>query len=162
MNKKDKKLSPTPTHDAALSKMQQYCAYQDRCHQEVRNKLLEIGMRGHELELIIVELIQDKFLDEERFARSYVRGKFNIKQWGRIKIKQELKKRNISAYCTKKGLSEIEEDDYLKTLEKVIRKKLTTTKSKNTYELKNKLAQYAIRRGFESALVWTCINELIS
>ncbi len=160
-NKKGKKIAATPTHDAALARLQKYCAYQDRCHQEVRNKLLELGMYGHDLEVIITELIEEKFLNEERFARSYARGKFRIKHWGKTKIKLELKRKNVSAYCIKKGLSEIDDDDYIAALQKVITKKQATTKAKNTYELKNKLALHAIRRGFESALAWEFINELI-
>ncbi len=103
--------------------MQRYCAYQDRCHSEVRSKLLDLGIYGDELEEVIAELITDNFLNEERFARSYARGKFNIKKWGRIRIKQELKRRHITAYCLRKAMEEIEEEDYLKTLEGLIRKK---------------------------------------
>ena len=117
-----KKFTPTPTHDVALKKLQAYCAYQDRCHKEVRSKLLDLGMRGHDLEVIMAELVEDNFLNEERFARSYVRGKFRIKRWGRIKIRLELKRRNISAYCIKKGMTEIDDNDYYTTLENIILK----------------------------------------
>ncbi len=99
----------------ALQKLQRYCAYQDRCHSEVRSKLLDLGIYGDELEEIIAELITDNFLNEERFARSYARGKFNIKKWGRHRIKQELKRRQITDYCLRKAMEEIEETDYLNT-----------------------------------------------
>ena len=153
--------SPTPTHDAALSKLQRYCAYQDRCHQEVRSKLLDLGVRGHDLEMIIVELIADNFLNEERFARSYVRGKFRIKRWGRVKIRIELKRRNISAYCIKKGMTEIDDNDYYATLEHIILKKQKTLKPDTKFKQKGKLAEHAMRRGFESGLVWEVVNELM-
>ncbi len=155
------KYTPPPTHDVALKKLQAYCAYQDRCHQEVRSKLLDLGMRGHDLEVIMAELVEDNFLNEERFARSYVRGKFRIKRWGRIKIRLELKKRNISAYCIKKGMTEIDDNDYYATLEKVILTKQKTLKPATKFNQKGKLAQHAMRRGFESALVWEVVNAVI-
>ena len=86
----------------ALKKLQRYCAYQDRCHQEVRSKLLDLGIYGHDLEEVIVALIEDNFLNEERFARSFTRGKLRIKHWGRNKILQELKKKNIFCLLHKK------------------------------------------------------------
>ena len=97
----------------ALKRMQRYCAYQDRCHSEVRTKLIELGVYGDTLEEIMAELVIERFLDEERFARSYVRGKFRLKKWGRVRIKRELKLRKISAYCQRKGLEEIEEELFL-------------------------------------------------
>jgi len=146
-------------YDAALAKLQHYCAYQDRCHQEVRNKLLDLGVRGHELEIIITELIKDNFLNEERFARSYARGKFRIKRWGRIKIKLELKKRDVSVYCIKKGLSEIDDADYYDTLLKVVLAKKKLLKPDSEFKQKNKLVQHAMRRGFETALAWEVVHE---
>jgi len=150
----------TPTHDAALSKLQRYCAYQDRCHKEVRSKLLDIGMRGHDLEVIMSELIEADFLNEERFARSYVRGKFRIKRWGRVKIRIELKRRDISAYCIKKGMSEIDDMEYYEALEKTILTKRKILKPDSEFKQKGKLAQHAIRRGFESGLVWEVVHEV--
>lgn len=144
--------------DQALHKLQNYCAYQDRCHQEVRSKLLDLGVYGDELEEVIVELIQENFLNEERFARSYARGKFRFKKWGRLKIMQELKRRKISAYCLKKAMEEIEEEDYLKTIDELILKKNKGVSGKNDYIKKNKIAQYIYRKGYESSLVWERIN----
>ena len=95
MKKAKKYISP----EDALAKLQRYCAYQDRCHQEVRTKLIDLGVFGDTLEEIITDLIKDNFLNEERFARSYARGKFRMRKWGRIKIRQELKLRKISDYC---------------------------------------------------------------
>lgn len=147
------------TPDEALSKLQRYCAYQDRCHQEVRSKLLDLEIYGDDLEDIMASLIGDNFLNEERFAQSYVRGKFRIKKWGRIKIKIELKRKNISEYCQKKGLAEINENEYIKTIYELIEKKGKTIKAKNDYEKKRKIAAYLMRKGYESHLVWECLKD---
>ena len=144
----------------ALTKLQTYCAYQERSHQEVRSKLLELGIYGDDLEEIISDLIQENFLNEERFARSFARGKFRMKKWGRNRILQELKLRKISAYCLRKAMTEIDEDEYAKTLREVLEQKDGLLKEKDVYKRKNKLAQYAISRGFESNLVWEAVNEM--
>lgn len=146
--------------DRALSKLQKYCAYQDRCHQEVRTKLIELKIYGEDLEEIISDLITDNFLNEERFARSYARGKFRMKNWGKTKIKIELKKRNISSYCIKKAMEEIDEEGYLEGLYKLLEKKLSTEKETNEFKLKGRLAKYAINKGFEPALVWQALKDL--
>ena len=147
--------------EKALGKLQKYCAYQDRCHQEVRTKLIAIKIYGDDLEDIIATLIEDNFLNEERFARSYARGKFRMKQWGRVRIQQELKKRHISTYCIKKAMQEIEEEAYIDTLVSVLKKKQRNIKAPTTFILKGKLAKYAIGKGFESSLVWEMVNMLI-
>ena len=146
--------------EEALDKLQRYCAYQDRCHQEVRSKLLDLGIYGHDLEEIIVELIAENFLNEERFARSYARGKFRMKRWGRRRIEQELKKRQVSDYCRRKGLEEIEEEDYQEVLTDLLQKKLATTKGTDDFQRKGKVAAYAINRGFESHLVWEKLKAM--
>ena len=146
------------TREEALKKLQRYCAYQDRCHKEVRSKLLDLGVYGHDLEEVIVALIEDNFLNEERFAKSFVRGKFRMKQWGRSRIVQELKLRKVSAYCIRKGLEEIEEDVYVETLDKILTKKADQLKEEDPFKKRAKLASYAIRRGFESKLVWERIK----
>ena len=142
----------------ALKKLQRYCAYQDRCHAEVRSKLLDLGVYGDTLEQIMAELITDNFLNEERFARSYARGKFNIKRWGRIRITQELKKRKITDYCIRKAMEEIEEGDYQKTLHQLIEKKASQMEDPFSFQNKAKIAAFLIRRGFESKLVWEAIK----
>jgi len=147
------------TPEEALGKLQKYCAYQDRCHKEVRSKLLDLEIYGHDLEDIMATLISDNFLNEERFAQSFARGKFRIKKWGRIKIKIELKRKNISEYCLKKGLAEIDEDEYIKTIYELIEKKQRTVKGKNDYEKKGKVAKYLMRKGYESYLVWECLKD---
>ena len=146
--------------EEALHKLQRYCAYQDRCHQEVRTKLLNLGIYGDDLEEIMAELIKENFLNEERFARSFARGKFRIKKWGRNRIKQELKMRNISGYCLRKAMTEIEEVDYLKTLKEVLKKKDGLLKEKDNFKRKNRLVKYGISRGFENKLIWEAVNEM--
>lgn len=143
----------------ALVKLQRYCAYQDRCHQEVRSKLIELGCYGQDLEDVMASLIEEKFLDEERFARSFARGKFRIKQWGRIRIQQELKMRKISDYCIRKAMEEIKEADYLNTLKEVLEKRASQIAEADDFTRKGKLAQYAMLRGFESELVWQVLSE---
>ncbi|MCU0346241.1 MAG: RecX family transcriptional regulator [Saprospiraceae bacterium] len=142
----------------ALVKLQRYCAYQDRCHQEVRSKLIELGCYGHDLEEVMASLIEEKFLDEERFARSFARGKFRMKQWGRARIVQELKLRKISDYCIRKAMEEISEQDYQKTLKEVLEKRATQIAEGDEFARKGKLAQYAMSRGFEGELVWQLLS----
>ena len=149
MEKRKKYLSK----EDGLAKAQRYCAYQDRCHQEVRSKLIEWGVYGDKLEEIMVELIQDRFLDEERFARSYARGKFRLKKWGRVRIEQELKKRQISDYCRRKAMEEIEEEVYLETLQEILHKRWQSLSDDNLYQRKQKTIQYVVRRGYEMGLV---------
>ena len=157
MQKKEK--FNLPTLDEALAKLQRYCAYQDRCHKEVQEKLSELGIWGDDAGQVIVALIEEKFLDEERFARSFVRGKYRFKKWGRIKIKQELKKKDISSYCLKMGFQEIDEQEYMDNLFTIINKKNEFLKAKNEYERKTKLAKYAMTKGYESHLVWQVVND---
>lgn len=140
--------------------MQRYCAYQERSHKEVRGKLLDLGIYGDDLEEILAQLISDNFLNEERFARAYARGKFRMKQWGRRRILQELKFRDVSAYSIRKAMEEIPEADYLETLETVIRKKADALDEPDGFKRRNKVAQYVIGRGFEPNLVWETIERL--
>ncbi len=148
------------TPEEALTKLQRYCAYQDRCHQEVRGKLLDMEIYGDTLEAIMAELIAEDFLNEERFARSYARGKFRLKQWGRLRIVRELKKRAVTDYCIRKALEEIEEEEYRRTLEAVLVRKLGETGETDPFKLRGKMARYAIGRGFEPELVWAAVTEL--
>ncbi len=147
--------------EQALAKLQRYCVYQDRCHKEVRSKLLDLGIYGEDLEFVIVELIKDNFLNEERYACSFARGKHRIKKWGRVKIRQELWKRNISDYCMKKAMQEIEEEDYLETLEQLLTKKAALLREKDIFKKRTKLANYAIQKGYESQLIWESIKKVL-
>ncbi len=144
--------------DYILNKLRHYCAYQERCHEEVRTKLLSLKVYGNELEEVINKLIEDDFLNEERFAKAYAGGKFRMKKWGRLKIMNELKQRKISDYCIRKGMAEIDEDDYIKTLNQLTAATLKKYKSTNLFETKTKTGRYLISRGFESDLVWKAIG----
>ena len=137
----------------ATIKLMQYCAYRDRSQKEVEEKLREMRMIPEACEQITIQLMRENFLNEERFARSFVRGKFRIKKWGRIKIKQELKKRDISAPLIKLGFTEIDDSEYFSTLEKVADKKLKLIKESNPYKRKQKLISYLQQRGFEIPLI---------
>ena len=126
-NKKQKKRL---TEEEALSKLMKYCAYQDRCHQEVRTKLIQLEVYGDKLEQVMSRLIEEDFLNEERFARSFARGKFRIKKWGKNKITQALKRKNISPYCIRKAMTEIGDQEYEKTLNDLLVKYFDKMKKK--------------------------------
>ncbi len=143
----------------ALAKVQKYCAYQERSHSEVRNKLLQLGQRGNDLENIMATLIEKGFLNEERFAIAYTGGKFRIKHWGKNKIVQQLKLRKISEYSIKRSLKEINDNDYRSALKELIEKKWKTLKEKNNLVKKNKVARYCIGRGYEPELVWSLLES---
>ena len=113
----------TYTVEEALVKLQKYCAYQDRCHREVEQKLKQMHMIPEAIERVIVDLIQDNHLNEERFAKAYVRGKFSIKKWGKVRLTLELKQRQISQYVIKTALAEIDPEEYLQTFHKLAEKK---------------------------------------
>lgn len=147
------------SRDEALVRLQRYCAYQERSHHEVRTKLLELKIYGDDLENIIAGLISDNFLNEERFARAYARGKFRMKQWGKRRIVQGLKQHSVSDYSIRKAMEEISASNYRVTLQEVIRKKKNLLALEAGFELQNKLAQYAISRGFESELVWETLKD---
>lgn len=149
------------TVDEALQKLMHFCAYRDRSQKEVEDKLDSMRMIPEAKEKIIINLMQEGFLNEERFARSFVRGKFRIKKWGRIKITQELKRRGISTPIIKLGLSEIKESDYRKTLYDLAEKKEEKIKEPNSFKKKKKLADHLLRKGYENHLVFDCVNDLI-
>jgi regulatory protein len=145
----------------ATIKLMQYCAYRDRSHKEVEEKLREMRMIPAAQEQIIIQLMQEDFLNEERFARSFVRGKFRIKKWGRIKIKLELKSRDISTPIIKLALTEIEEKDYTKTLYEVAEKKIRLIKEPDPYKKRQKLSNFLLQKGFEPQLVYPVSEELM-
>ncbi|MDB5023534.1 MAG: regulatory protein RecX [Mucilaginibacter sp.] len=137
----------------ALAKAEHYCAYQERSQQEVRDKLYEWGLYTNAVENVIVRLLTGNFLNEERFANAYTRGKFNQKGWGKNKIKQGLKFKKVSDPLIKKALHSINGDDYLQMLHKVIQKKAALLSEKDPYKRKYKLQQYALSRGYENDLI---------
>lgn len=144
----------------AFNKAALYCAAQERCHQEVRSKLYDWGLHGEDVEQCIARLIGEGFINEERFSKAFAGGKFRIKKWGRVKIRMELKRRNISEYCIRKGLEEIPEYEYMETIKQLMKKKYADTHEKNPYKKLNRLASFVIGKGFESELVWDLAKEL--
>lgn len=154
--KKEIKLTP----QQALLKLAHYCAYQERCHVEVTNKLAEFGVYYQDAEQVIAELIIQNYLNEERFAKAFAGGKFRVKKWGRNKIKQELKLKKVSDYCIQQGLKEIDNEQYIQVLEKEALQKYITIKDKNFLVKANKTAQYLVSRGFETDLVWDVVKAI--
>jgi len=144
---------------AALQKLKQYCAYQERCHSEVKEKLYSLGVRKSDQDEIMATLIEENYLNEERFAIQFAGGRFRIKQWGRIKIRSELKKRKISEYCINKALKQIDEAEYLQTLEKLAAKKYSLLKGDQYLIRKKKTMDYLMMKGFEGELVKTSVEK---
>ena len=153
--------TPTYTVDEARKKLEHYCAYQERCHKEVHQKLKEYKMIPDAIDLIITHLIKENFLNEERFAKSFARGKFNIKKWGRNRIVNELKLREISPYNIKSALKEISEEAYQQTLHELASKRVSEIRETHVLKKRKKLADYLLYRGWESHLVYDITKELI-
>lgn len=146
--------------NTAREKIQAYCAYQERCHMEVTMKLKSLGLIQEAIDLLIVELIQFNFLNEERYARSFARGKFRIKKWGKIKIRMALKKRDINFKCIDLSMLEIDDKTYFITLKELLQKKNETEKETNSYKRKMKLTSYLVFRGYEYDLIHDALVEL--
>ncbi|MCB0606200.1 MAG: RecX family transcriptional regulator [Lewinellaceae bacterium] len=149
----------TLTPEEALLKLQRFCAYQDRCHQDVRSKLIELGVYGDTLESVLAELISDGFLNEERFARSFVRGKFRIKRWGRQKIRQGLLQRQIPDAIIRIALQEIDSEEYALTLAHLLDQKAAMLPPDEPGQRTQKLFAYAASRGYETELIWEFLKE---
>lgn len=145
----------------AIKRMEGYCAYQDRCHKEVLAKLRELNMIPEAIDHIMGELIRENYLNEERFAKSFARGKFNIKKWGKTRITSELKQREISKYNIKTALAEITDEDYYNTFNTLAHKRLAEIKEKNLQKRRKKLADFLLYRGWESGMVYEKVFELI-
>lgn len=152
----------TYTLEEAKKVLENYCAYQERCHKEVRQKLQGMYMIPEAIDVIIVHLLQHNYLNEERFARAYVRGKLKHKKWGKQRLTQELKKRDISKVNITKALAEINDEEYLNIFNDLAEKKLGLIKERNIFKRKKKLADYLLYRGWESFLVYDKVNELIT
>ena len=154
-------FTKTYTVDEAQKKLESYCAYQERCHKEVKAKLKDMRMIPEAIDKIMVHLIQHNYLNEERFAKAYVRGKFRIKKWGKNRLIRELKFREVSKYSIESALKEIDLDEYYKTLDELIQKRMTQVTEKNLYKKKKKIADYLLYRGWESPLIYEKINTYI-
>jgi len=148
------------SRDQALQKIKHYCSYQERSHAEVKEKLYSFGLWKKDVEPIISELIEENYLNEERFARLYAGGHFRMKHWGRIKIRYELKQKQISDYCIKKGLTEIDDEAYQQTLKKLFDQKWNSlTSEKNILVRKSKTLSYLLQKGYERDLAMALINS---
>lgn len=147
------------THIEGLEKAKSYCAYQERCHKEVSDKLKSWKLNVDEIDYIISHLLEENYLNEERFAIAFAGGKFRIKRWGRKKIIQKLKEKGISEYCIKKGLEEIIELEYISNLHDITEKKYNSIKDENAFTKKNKTAAFLYNKGYESNLVWEHLND---
>ncbi len=143
-------------------KLERYCVYQDRSHKEIEKKLAEYNLIEEAKGVIILHLLEHDFLNEERFAKSFARGKFRIKKWGKQRITRELKARDISAYNIKTALKEIEEADYLESLVDLISKKNKEVKEENIFKRKKKIYDFLAYRGYESDLIFKYMNEIIN
>lgn len=151
----------TLTPAQALQKIKQYCAYQERCHSEVRDKLYSFGLHKNEVEEIISTLITENYLNEERFALHFAGGKFRMKQWGKIKIKQALKHKQVSEYCIRKAMKQIDSSDYQKAFYKQAELKMKSLKSeKNIFVKKRKLQDFLLQKGFEAEMISQVMKDL--
>lgn len=151
------------TPQQAFQKIKQYCAYQERCHSEVKEKLYNYSLNTSEVDEIISKLIEENYLNEERFAIHFAGGKFRIKHWGKVKIKYELKQKQVSEYCIKKALGEIDAEHYYQTLVKLAQSKLLLLSTeKNIYIKKRKLQDHLHMKGFESGLVREVMDDLLT
>ena len=144
----------------ARLKLAKYCSYRERASKEVRDKMRAFDLENSEMEKLIQELIDDGYLDDERYARAYAGGKFRLKKWGKLKIRRELKQKEIPEDIIKIAFSEIEGQSYLETLENVARTKFDQLREENLYIKKNKVAAYLISKGYESELIWGVLNKL--
>jgi len=142
-------------------KLERYCVYQDRCHKEIEIKLKEFVLIEEAQNQILLHLLEHDFLNEERFSKSYARGKFKIKKWGRQRIIRELKFRNISEYNIKTALKEIDEEDYLETLHTIAVKRSLLLHESNFYKRKKKLSDFLMRKGYEFDLIYKEVNEIL-
>ena len=154
---KSKQASPIDKKTAQL-KLANFCAYQERSQQEVREKLVKMGIASDDLEDIIVFLISENFLNEERFAIAYAGGKFRVKHWGKLKIKNALRLKGTSEPCIRKALQLIDQETYIQVLKKEIKRKAKEISESNVIKKTNKLAAYLIGKGFESELVWDLLR----
>jgi len=149
------------SREQALQKAKHYCGYQERCHSEVKEKLYSLGLYKQQVEECMAQLIEENYLNEERFAQQFAGGKFRMKHWGRIKIKYELKQKQVSEYCIKKGLKEIDEEDYLKTLTKLAQEKWTAVKTEaNLFSKLRKTQDYLVQKGYEYELIKQALQAL--
>lgn len=146
--------------EKALQKIKHYCTYQERCHKEVKEKLYSFGLYKNETEIVLSQMIEENYLNEERYAIAFAGGKFRLNHWGKIKIGYELKQKGVSEYCINKALDAIGENEYSETLNKLYKEKLRTLKEKNVFSARKKLYAYLSQKGYESNLISGIIKGL--
>ena len=144
----------------AKKNIERYCAYQERCHKEVVNKLRDLGIIQNAIDVIVADLIQNNYLNETRFAQSFARGKFRIKKWGKVKIHRELNKREISKYNIKMGMKEISDSDYEETFNTLLDKKLSELSHLPESEQKRKIFSYLSYRGWEVEKIFEALRKI--
>jgi regulatory protein len=147
------------TKEQALQKLKHYCAYQERCHSDVKEKLYKLGVWKKDHDEIIAALIEESYLNEERFAIAFAGGKFRINHWGRIKIKYGLKQKQVSDYSIKKAMKQINEEDYLALLKKLAKEKYASVKGEQYLVRKKKAMDYLVTKGFEMELVKMVVEK---
>ena len=150
------------TKEQALQKLKQYCGYQERCHSEVQQKLWDLGVNRSVHDEIISNLIEEDYLNEERFARMFAGGKFRMKSWGKKKIEYALKDKKVGNYSISKGLKEIDEEAYQNLLERLAEKKYESLPSEQYLVRKKKTMDYLLQKGFEPDLIHRVVNNLKS
>lgn len=150
----------TFTIKEALQKLEHFCAYQERCHEEVVSKLYSLKMSADEIDVIIVQLIEGNFLNETRFACSFARGKHRMKHWGKIRITNELKARHISSTNITLALKEISAEEYFETFENLAERCWNNLTESNVLKKRKKFCDYMLRRGYESNLIYEKVKEL--
>ena len=146
--------------EEALQKLRQYCAYQERSHSEVQQKLWDLGVCRAEHDAVISTLIEEDYLNEERFARAFAGGKFRMKEWGRKKILYELKQKRVSDYSIRLAMKEIPEDDYQQTLTRLAEKKWESLKGEQYLVRQKKTQDYLLQKGYEYELVTGIVKSL--
>ena len=151
----------TYTLQEATKKLEHYCAYQERSHQEVRQKLMNMHMIPEAVDVIIIHLLEHNFLNEERFAKAYVSGKFKMKNWGKSRLTYELKRKDVSKVNINIAIDEISDEQYIEVFNILAKKKVDTIKEVDKWKKKNKFVDYFLRLGWESYLVYDKANELI-
>ncbi|MEO6347015.1 MAG: regulatory protein RecX [Aquaticitalea sp.] len=155
----DMKATKTYSVEEAKKKLEHYCSYQERCHQEVLKKLQGMRMIPKDIDVIVVHLLVTEFLNEQRFAKAFVRGKFRIKKWGKYRITQELKRKGITKNLITSSLKEISDSEYLQSFHELAERKAATIIETNPQKKKKKLADYLLYRGWESHMVYDKIND---
>lgn len=146
--------------EAIIERIRHYCSYQERCRQDVENKLVQWRISPSRIRKILHELKNEGFLDEERYARIFVRSKFHINKWGRIKIRYELRNKSIPEYLVNKAMEEIGEDDYLRTIRELVLKKMSEIKNGKHLNIREKIINFVAGKGFEFDLISKVLTEL--